>query len=160
MEQQEEQLQQQPPVQLSPLQQQPSQPASTQLSLGESAAPAAGKTCRPTSTPPHDAGAMHPPPVNIVPTPRSGTLQVPHNNNTEDSGSHMSLMSGPLFTEDRYSTSSGKPDLCDAEVHNITQRCTSSEASAVVMSPKPGSNSTVDYSTQVIQINQHNHHNT
>ena len=60
----------------------------------------------------------------------------------------MSQMSGPLFTEDRLSTSSGEADACDTEVLNITWRCTPSEASTVVMSPRPGYQSTVDYSTQ------------
>ena len=75
--------------------------------------------------------------------------QVPYNElNTQDSGSHMSQMSGPLFTEDRLSTSSSDADACDTEVLNITPRCTPSNVSTVVMSPRPGSNSTVDYSTQ------------
>ena len=81
---------------------------------------------------------------------RLGTQQVPYNKfNTQDSGSHMSQMSGPLFTEDRLSTSSGEADACsDTEVLNITWKCTPSEASTVMMSPRPGSHSTVDYSTQ------------
>ena len=57
-------------------------------------------------------------------------------------------MSGPLFTEDRLSTSSSDADACDTEVLNITGRCTPSNASTVMMSPRPGSNSSVDYSTQ------------
>ena len=60
----------------------------------------------------------------------------------------MSQMSGPLFTEDRLSTSSGETEACDTEVLNITWRCTPSEASIVMMSPRPGSHSTVDYSNQ------------
>ena len=61
----------------------------------------------------------------------------------------MSQMSGPLFTEDKYSTSSGSDqEICDLEVRIITRVHTSSEASTVLMSPRPGSNSTVDYSTQ------------
>ena len=39
-------------------------------------------------------------------------------------------------------------EICDQEVRNITRVCTPSETSTVVMSPRPGSNSTVDYSTQ------------
>ena len=93
---------------------------------------------------------MLPSPVNIVPSARVGTLQVSFdNNNTQDSGSYMSQMSGPLFTKDRYSTSSGSDqEICDQEVRNITRVGTPSEASTVVMSPRPGSNATVDYSTQ------------
>ena len=89
------------------------------------------------------------PPANIVPPARLDTLQVPYNElNTQDSGSHMSQMSGPLFTEDTLSTSSGEADACDTKVLNITQRHTPSEVSTVVMSPRSGSHSTVDYSTQ------------
>ena len=92
---------------------------------------------------------MQPPPVNTVPPVRASTLQVPFNTHTQDSGSHMSQMSGPLFTEDIYSTSSSSDqEICDWEVRNITQGHTPSEALTVVMSPRPGSNSTVDYSTQ------------
>ena len=125
MEQQQDQLQQQATVQLSPLQNQPPRPASTQPTMGESVAPTTGQTDRSHSTP------------------------VPCNElNTQDSGSHMSQMSGPLFTEDRLSTSSSDADVCDTEVLNITQRCTPSEVSTVMMSPRPGCHSTVDYSTQ------------
>ena len=99
--QQQKQLQQQPTVQLSPLQQQPPRPAPTQHVAGESATPATGETSRSTSIPPHNAGVMQLPPVNTVLTPRPGTLQVPYNINTQDSGSQMSQMFGPLFTEDR-----------------------------------------------------------
>ena len=61
----------------------------------------------------------------------------------------MSQMNACLFTEDRYSTSSGSgQEACDCEVSNITWGCTPSDASTIVMSPRPGSNSTVDYSTQ------------
>ena len=91
-----------------------------------------------------------PPPVNMVPPARPGTLQVFfHNNHTQDSGSHMSKMSGPPFTEDRLSTSSSSDqEMCDQEVNNITRTRTPSETSALVMSPRPGSSATVDYSTQ------------
>ena len=92
---------------------------------------------------------MQPPPVNAVPPVRAGTLQVFFNNNTQDSGSNKSQMSGPLFTEDRLSTSSGSDqEMCDQEVRNITGTCTPSETSILVMSPRPGSRATVDYSTQ------------
>ena len=100
-------MQQHATVPLSPLPDQPPRPASAQLTAGESAAPATGEADRSSSTPPHDTGLMQLPPVNTVPPIRAGTLQVQFNSNTQDSGSHMSQMSGPLFTEDRYSTSSG-----------------------------------------------------
>ena len=83
--------------------------------------------------------------VNIVPSVRPGTLQVSFdNNNTQDSGSHMSQMSGPLSTEDRLSTSSGS----DQEVRDITRAHMPSETSTLMISPRPGSSATVDYSTQ------------
>ena len=52
MEQQQDQLQQQPTVQLSPLHQEPARPASAQDSMGGSAAPTTGQMDRPYSTPP------------------------------------------------------------------------------------------------------------
>ena len=61
----------------------------------------------------------------------------------------MSPMSGPLYTEDRLSTSSSSDqEMCDQEVNNITRTQTPSETSTLVMSPRPGSSATVDYSTQ------------
>ena len=57
----------------------------------------------------------------------------------------MSQMSGPLFTEDRYSTLM----VCDTEVDNITRQRTPSQATTVVMSPqRPSSTATVDYLIQ------------
>ena len=79
---------------------------------------------------------MPPPLANTVPPARPGTPQVQYNeHNTQDSGSHMSQMSGPLFTEDRLSTSSSDADACDTEVLNITRSHTPSNASTVMMSP-------------------------
>ena len=60
-------------------------------------------------------------------------------------------MSAPLFTEDRYSTSTDDDqEICDAEVSKITRQQTPSQATTVVMSPKrPVSTPlSVDYSTQ------------
>ena len=95
--QQQDQLQQHATVQLSLLQDQPLRPASAQITTGESATPAAGSADRPSSKLSHNIGFMQLPSVNIVPSARIGTLQVPfHNNNTQDSGSHISQMSGPL----------------------------------------------------------------
>ena len=136
-------------MQISPLPDQPPRPASTQLTAGESATPATDQADRSSSTPPQDAGLMQPLKVNAVPSARADTLQVSFNNNTQDSGSHMSQMPGPPFTEDKYSTSSGSDqEICDQEVRNIIRVHTPTEASTVVRSPGPGSNSTVDYSTQ------------
>ena len=147
MEQQQDQLQQRATVQISPLQNQPLRHASTQPTLGESAAPTAGQADRSSSTPLGDTAVMPPPPVNMVPPARLGTPQVFfHNNNTQDSGSHTSQMSGPQFAEDRLSTSSrSDQEMCDQEVNNITRTHTPLETSTLVMSPRPGSSAIVDY---------------
>ena len=78
---------------------------------------------------------MLPPPVSIVLSARPGTPQVSFdNNNTQDSGSHVSQMSGPLFTEDRLSISSASDqEICEQEVKNITRTHTLSETSTLVM---------------------------
>ena len=61
----------------------------------------------------------------------------------------MSQLSGSLFTEDRCSTTSGSDqEICDQEVQNITRTHTPSESSNIVMSPRPGSSSTTDYTTR------------
>ena len=60
-------------------------------------------------------------------------------------------MSAPLFTEDRYSTSTDDDqENCDAEVSKIMRQLTPSQATTIVMSPKRPvlTPSTVDYSTQ------------
>ena len=50
--------------------------------------------------------------------------------------SHLSQLSGPLFTEDRYSTSTvTNEESCDAEITTITQWQTSSQTTTMVMSP-------------------------
>ena len=85
---------------------------------------------------------------------RPGISQVPYNElNTQDSGSHISQMSGPLFTEDRLSTSSGEADACDTKVLNITNRSINSHDVFKTWIPF--------YSTPpgVIQINKHSHQN-
>ena len=95
---------------------------------------------------------MPPPSVNIVPSARPGTLQASfdnNNNNTQDSGSHMSQTSGPLFPENRLSISSASDqEICDQEIRNITRTHTPLETSTLMMSPRPGSSATVDYSTK------------
>ena len=120
MEQQQDQLQR-ATVQKSPLQNLPSRPASTQPTVGESAAPTTGQVDRSNSTLLQDTAVMLPPSGNMVPPARPGTSQVFfHSNNTQDSCSHMSQMSGPLFTEDRLSTSSSSDqEMCDQEVRNM-----------------------------------------
>ena len=69
--------------------------------------------------------------------------------NSQFSGSHLSQLSGPLFTEDRYSASSGSDqESCDAEVDHITHHKTPSKASTVPILLGRPTPDTVDYSTQ------------
>ena len=85
---------------------------------------------------------------STLPRPLTPIVQLP---SAQFSGSHLSQLSGPLFTEDQYSTSSGDDqEACDAEVDHITHHKTPSEASSVPITPdKPTSTpATVDYSTQ------------
>ena len=70
---------------------------------------------------------------------------------TQDSGSHLSQLSCPLFTEDRYSTSSeDDQEACDEEITQINKQGTPSQATtATVTLERPGSTQRpVDYSTQ------------
>ena len=79
------------------------------------------------------------------------TPQVPFQTLSQNSGSHLSQLSAPLFTEDRYSTSTDNDqDNCDAEVIMITRQQTPSQATTMVMPPKGPVSipSMVDYSTQ------------
>ena len=83
----------------------------------------------------------------------TGTIQI----RSQNSGPHLFQMSAPLFTEDRYSTSTDDDqENCDAEVSKIIRQRTPSQATTVVMSPKRPvlTPSTVDYqnnSTTAIQ---------
>ena len=79
------------------------------------------------------------------------TPQVPFQTLSQNSGSHLSQLSAPLFTEDRYSTNTDNDqENCDAEVSNIMRWKTPSQATTVVMSPKRPvlTSFTVNYSTQ------------
>ena len=88
-------------------------------------------------------------------TPR---VQLP---NSQFSGSPLSQLSGPLFTEDQYSASSGgNQESCDAEVDHIMHHQTPSKASTVPILPGRPTPDTVDYSTQVILTKQHHEMNT
>ena len=88
----------------------------------------------------------------VPPSPaRVGTPQVPFQTLSQNFGSQLSQSSAPLFTEDRYSTSTDDDQMnCDAEVSKITRQQTPSQVTTIVMSPKrPVSTpSTVNYSTQ------------
>ena len=85
---------------------------------------------------------------SMLPRPLTPRVQLP---NSQFSGSHLSQLSGPLFTEDRYSASSGSDqESCDAEVDHITHHKTPSKASTIPIPPgRPTPTpDTVDYSTQ------------
>ena len=82
---------------------------------------------------------------------RADTPQVPFQTLSQNASSHLSQLSAPLFTEDRYSTSTDNyQENCDAEVSKITRWQTPSQVTTIVMSPmRPVSTpSTVGYSTQ------------
>ena len=85
---------------------------------------------------------------STLPRPLTPRVQLP---NSQFSGSHLSQLSGPLFTEDQYSASSGSDqESCDAEVDHIRHHKTPSKASTVPIllgrpTPTPDM---VDYSTQ------------
>ena len=60
----------------------------------------------------------------------------PQSTPSQDFESHSSQLSGPLFTEDRYSTSTvNDEESCDAEITTITQQRTPSQATTRVMWP-------------------------
>ena len=68
---------------------------------------------------------------------QADTPQVPFQNLSQNSRSHLSQLSAPLFTEDRYNTSTDTDqDNCDPEVSMITRWQTPSQATTMVMSPK------------------------
>ena len=84
---------------------------------------------------------------SMLPRPLTPRVQLP---NSQFSGSHLSQLSGPLFTGDRYSTSSGDDqEACDAVVDRIMHHKTPSEASTIPITvDRPTSTpATVDYST-------------
>ena len=140
----EVQLQQQAVVQLSPLSPHRTRPTSSQSTIGplagerppSRALPVAGAVeSRSQSTPPQ-LGPVHQqqaPAQAVPPSPaRLGTPQVPFQTLSQNSGSHLSQSSAPLFTEDRYSTSTDDQGNCDAEVSKITRQRTPSQATIVI----------------------------
>ena len=83
---------------------------------------------------------------STLPRPLTPTVQLP---SSQFSGSHLSQLSGPLFTEDRYSTSSGDDqEACDAEVDRITHHKTPEVSTVPITLDRPTPTpATVDYST-------------
>ena len=83
---------------------------------------------------------------SALPRPLTPRVQLP---NSQFSGSHLSQLSGPLFTEDQYSASSESDQKsCNAEVDHITHHKTPSKASTVPILLGRPTPDTVDYSTQ------------
>ena len=125
---------------------QPSRPGSAQLPTGDSAAPATSLATRTEFTTPQATGLAQTPTTHTGLLSRTGSLQVPLQS-TQASSSHISPMSGPLFTEDRLSTSS-EQEICDQEVTTIIHENTPTRSPAHTIPSRPGSIATVDYSTQ------------
>ena len=87
----------------------------------------------------------------VSPSARVDMPQVPFQKLSQNSGLHLSQLFVPLFTEDRYSTSTdNNQDNCDVEISTIARRQIPSQVTTMVMSPqRPVSTLfTVDYSTQ------------
>ena len=90
--------------QSSPQPEQLSRPGSAQQPVGESATPATSPAPRVESMLLHTAGLPQTPAVQVGLLSRTSSpqVQLPV---TQTSSCHISPMSGPLFTEDRLSTS-------------------------------------------------------
>ena len=124
---------------------QPSRPGSAQLPARDSATPATSPATRMESITLQATGLAQTPATHMGLLSRMGSLQVPLQN-TQSPSSHISPISGPLFTEDRLSTSS-KQEICDQEVTTIIRENTTRSPAHTIPS-RPGSIATVDYSTQ------------
>ena len=125
---------------------QPSRPDSAQLLAGDSATPATSPAARTESITPQATGLTQTPATHMGLLSRIGSLQIPLQN-TQSPSSHISPISGPLFTEDRLSTSS-EQEIYDQEVTTIIHENTPTRSPAHTIPSRPGSVATVDYSTQ------------
>ena len=125
---------------------QTSRPGSAQLPTGDSAASATSPAASTESTIPQATGLTQTPATHTGLLSRMGSPQVPLQN-TQASSSHISPMSGPLFTEDRLNTSS-KQEICDQEVTTIIHENTPTRSPAHTIPSRLGSIATVGYSTQ------------
>ena len=119
---------------------QPSRPGSAQLPTEDSATPATSLAARTESTAPQT------PATHVGLLSRTGSPQVPLQN-AQTPTSHISLISGPLFMEDRLSTSS-EQEICDQEVTTIIHENTPIGSTTHTIPSRPGSIATVDHSTQ------------
>ena len=125
---------------------QPSRPGSAQLHARDSAASATSLAVRAESTVPPATGLTQTPATHTDLLSRMGSPQVPLQN-TQTPTSHISPISGPLFMEDRLSTSS-EQEICDQEVTTSICENTPTRSPAHTIPSRPGSIATVDYSTQ------------
>ena len=124
-----------------------SRPGSAQQPAGESATPPTNLAPRAESMLLHTAGLLQTPAVQVGLLSRTGSPQV-QLHVTQTSSSHISPMSGPLFTEDRLSTSGIDQEMCDQEVTTLTQDRTPTRTPVHNAPSWTGSTTTVDYSTQ------------
>ena len=133
--------------QSSPQPDQLSRPGSAQQPAGESATPAASPAVRAESTPLHTDGLPQMLAVQVGLLSRTGSpqVQLPV---TRTSSSHISPMSGLLFTEDRLSTSGSDQEMYNQEVTTLTQDRTPARTPVDNAPSCMGSITTVDYSTQ------------
>ena len=121
-----------------------SKPGSAQLPTGDSATSATSPATRTESTALPATGLAQTPATHVGLLSRTGSPQVPLQN-AQTPTSHISPISGPLFTEDRLSTSS-EQEICDEEVTTIIRENTPTRTTAHTIPSMPGSMSTVDYS--------------
>ena len=110
------------------------------------ATPATSPAARTKSTLPPAPGLTQTPATHMGLLSRMDSPQVPLQN-AQTPTFHISPISGPLFTEDRLSTSS-EQEICDQEVTNIIRENTPTRSTAHTIPSRPGSIATVDYSTQ------------
>ena len=124
-----------------------SRPGLAQQLPGGSAASDTSPTPRVESMLLHIAGLLQMPAVQVGLLSRNGSpqVQLPA---TRTFNSHISPMSGPLFTEDRLNTSGSDQEMWDQEVTTLTQDRTPIRTPVHNAPSQTGSITTVDYSTQ------------
>ena len=114
---------------------QASRPGSAQLLTGDLAASATSLAARTESTMLPATELAQTPPTHVHLLSRTGSPQVPLQN-AQIPTSHISPISGPLFMEDRFSTSS-EQKICDQEVTTIICENTSTRSTAHTIPSRP-----------------------
>ena len=130
--------------QSSPQPEQCSRPGSAQQLAGESATPATSPTPRVESLPLHITELLQTPAVQVGLLSRTSSPQV-RLPATQTSSSHISPVSGPLFTEDRLNTSGSDKEMCDVEVTTLPQDRTPTRTPVHNAPSQTGSITTVIY---------------